>query len=284
MAIGIVLALCAGTMAQDTKPATTVDTNIVYGKIGDTELKLDIARPKVGDGPFPVVVILHGGGFVGGSKDQLSKTLEVLAGRGYVAVAPTYRVAPKDPFPAAVEDCKATVRFLRANARTYKINEDRIGVVGFSAGGYMACMLGFTEKGDDLEGKGGHAEQSSKVHAVVAFFPPSDLMADNWTDVVLERNLKPFLGGTRSEKPELYKKASPVTYLRKSAPPLLLFHGTDDKIVPYEQSKQMAQKLQDLKVPVTLVTVEGGEHGFSDIRMQKCLEQMMKFLDESLKK
>src|SRR5438105_14864187 len=107
--------------AQESKSEVRVERGLVYGKGGDTDLKLDLAMPKDGDGPFPVVVCVHGGGWTHGDRADLQKTIEALAHRGYVAVAVDYRLAPRDHFPAPLEACKAAVRWLRANAATYKI-------------------------------------------------------------------------------------------------------------------------------------------------------------------
>src|SRR5438309_7705640 len=145
--------------AQDKKPEIRIERDLVYGKGGDTEMQLDLAMPKDGDGPFPVVLCIHGGGWRQGNRQQMSKTIEVLAGRGFVAVTPSYRLAPDAKYPAQVEDVKAAVRWVRANAKTYKANPDRIGAIGFSAGAHLACLLGVTNKDDGLEGKGGNGEQ-----------------------------------------------------------------------------------------------------------------------------
>src|SRR5439155_20624493 len=130
-----------------------------------------------------------------------------------------------------IEDVKAAVRWLRANAKTYKIDSDRIGAIGFSAGAHLACLLGVTNKDDGLEGKGGNPDQSSRVQCVVSFFGPTDLTLNDWTKEVEEGILIPFLGATIKDKPELYKKASPVTFVTKDAPPILFFHGDKDKLV-----------------------------------------------------
>ncbi len=157
----IVLPVLFLVHAQDPKPEARVDRDLLYGKAGDADLKLDLAMPKDGPGPFPVVVCIHGGGWTHGDRADLRTTIETLAGRGYVAVSVDYRLAPKDRFPAAVEDCKAAVRWLRANARQFKIKPDRIGVVGFSAGAHLACLLGVTRKADGLEGTGGNPDESA---------------------------------------------------------------------------------------------------------------------------
>jgi acetyl esterase/lipase len=269
---------------QEKKPEVRIERDLVYGKGGDNELKIDLAMPKAGDGPFPVVVCIHGGGWRQGKRQDMSKTIEVLAGRGYVAVTPSYRLAPDAKFPAQIEDVKASVRWLRANAKTYKINPDRIGAIGFSAGAHLACLLGVTNKDDGLEGKGGNTDQSSRVQCVVSFFGPTDLTRDDWTKEVEDNILVPFLGGTIKEKPELYKKASPVTYVTKSAPPFLFFHGDKDKLVGLEQSTILAEKLQKADVPAKVVVMEGEGHGWMGEKLTKNIEQMVAFLDENLKK
>src|SRR5579884_678149 len=106
-------------------------SGIVFGKGGETELKLDLAMPKEGEGPFPAIICLHGGGWVGGERQQMKGTIEAMAQRGYVAISPDYRLAPQDRFPAQIEDCKAALRWVRANAEKYRINPEKIGVFGF---------------------------------------------------------------------------------------------------------------------------------------------------------
>jgi acetyl esterase/lipase len=265
-------------------PAVREETDVVFGKGGDTDLKLDLAMPADGDGPFPAVVCIHAGGWVGGKRQEMSQTIRTLAGRGYVAVSPDYRLATAHArFPAQVEDCKAAVRWLRANAVKYKIDPDHIGAVGFAAGGHLACMLGVTDKEDGLDGAGGNADVSSRVQAVVSFFGPTDLTAKDWGLDVSARNLVPLLGGTVDEKPEAYRKASPLTYAGKDAAPLLLFHGAVDKMVPVDQSRRLAEKVASAGGAAELVVVEGEGHGFGREKLLQCLGKMVTFFDERLK-
>ncbi|HXG11315.1 MAG TPA: alpha/beta hydrolase [Gemmataceae bacterium] len=261
-----------------------VERDLVYGKGGDTELKLDLAMPKNGKGPFPALVCIHGGAWLRGSRQDLDKTIETLAGRGYVAVTVSYRLAPAAKFPAQIEDCKAAVRWLRANAGKYKINPDRIGALGYSAGAHLACLLGTTDKSDGLEGSGGNAEQSSRVQAVVSFFGPTDLTRQDWSKEVEENILVPFLGAPFAAKPELYKRASPITYVTRDDPPMLFFHGTEDKLVRPQQSQWLAEKLQAAGVSARVVLVEGEGHGWAGEKLLKSLEEMLAFFDERLKK
>jgi acetyl esterase/lipase len=279
------MAGCAPARIQaDEKNEVRTERDIVFGKGGDKELKLDLAMPKDGDGPFPVVICIHGGGWVRNDRQQTHGTLDVLAARGYVAVSPSYRLAPDARFPAQIEDVKACVRWLRANAKTYKINPDRIGAIGFSAGAHLACLLGVTDKDDGLEGKGGSEEQSSRVQCVVSFFGPTDLTVDGWPKAVVDDNLIPLLGGTIKDKPEQYKRASPITYVKKDAPPFLFFHGDKDKTVSPDQSKTMCEALKKAGATAGLVIVEGEEHGWAGERLKDSIDKMSVFLDGHLKK
>jgi acetyl esterase/lipase len=270
----------------DLREKVTLFTGFVYCKGGTTELKLDLAMPKEGEGPFPAIICLHGGGWVGGERQQMKGTIEAMAVRGYVAISPDYRLAPQDRFPAQIEDCKAAVRWVRANAEKYHINPQKVGVFGFSAGAHLACLLGVTNKDDGLEGKGGNPEQSSAVQAVVSFFGPTDFTQPVWSDKVLQRHLKPFLGGAAEEKADVYRRASPLAYAGKNAPPFLFVHGTADDIVPIQQSEAMVKKLRQAGVSARLIEVVGEGHGWgwSHEHRLTSLADMMNFFDENLKK
>src|SRR5438093_4216846 len=150
------------------------EPDIEYTNPDEQHLRLDLARPKVGDGPFPAVVCIHGGGFRAGSRKGYDSLCICLAEQGYVAVTVTYRLAPKYQFPAAIHDVKAAVRWLRANAKKYQVHPDRIGVTGGSAGGHLAQFLGVTADARQFEGDGGNPEQSSRVACVVNYYGPSD--------------------------------------------------------------------------------------------------------------
>jgi acetyl esterase/lipase len=274
------LLLCA---AQVPAQAPKIERDVTYGKGGDIDLKLDIATPK-GKGPFPAVLCLHGGGWQAGKRQDLEVLVKLLAERGFVAATASYRFAPKHPFPAQIEDCKAAVRWLRANAAKLQIDPERIGAVGFSAGGHLSCLLGACDAKSGLEGKGGNSDQSSRVQAVVSFFGPTDFTKKNWTPQVEQTFLVPFLGGTYEEKTDAYKQSSPIVYVTKDDPPFLFFHGTKDTLVGLDHSEKMTKKLREVGVSADLVIMEGDGHGWGGEKLTKTLDQTARFFQEKLKK
>lgn len=199
---------------------------------------------------------------------------------GYVVANIDYRLGPDHRFPAQIEDCKAAVRWLRANAKKYKIDPERIGVIGFSAGGHLVSLLGTTAKEDGLDGDGGNAEQSGAVQAVVSVAGPTDLSAADWNPAISMA----MLGATRERNPDLYKKASPVTYVRKGAPPFLFIHGTADKVVDVAQSRVLAAKLKEAGGVVEVQEYEGEGHSMKPEKFLDALAKSRKFFDEHLKK
>jgi acetyl esterase/lipase len=257
--------------------------DLPFAQVGGTTLSLDLARPAEGDGPFPAVVCLHGGGWVRGDRKQMAQTIEALARRGYVAVAPDYRLAPKHRFPAQIEDCKAAVRWLRANAAAHRIDQRRLGAVGLAAGGHLACLLGVTRKEDGLEGNGGNPGEDSTVQAVVSFFGPTDLTWPSWDKAVVEQNLVPLLGGTFQQVPGAYGRASPMTYANRGGPPFLLLHGNADAIVPPSQAQDFAQKLVQSGGSARVVLLEGEGHAWRGDSLRRSIAEMLTFFDEKLK-
>jgi acetyl esterase/lipase len=197
--------------------------DVTYCTFDDqTTLELDIAFPSRGVGPFPAVVFLHGGGWVLGDRKNMTPYLLTAAKQGYVAVAISYRFAPKHPFPAQVQDSKCAVRWLRAHAAQFKIDRDHIAAFGFSAGGNLACMLGSTD-GKEFAVSGGNPGQSDRLQAVVSFYGMLDLseldrcrkdMAarQSW---MISYSLTNYLGGSREKFEERYVKASPGSYVTK---------------------------------------------------------------------
>ena len=281
MTLPAVWGWCAFARGED--PAKVKhEYDISYSKPGGEDLTLDLARPSEGDGPFPAVVIIHGGGWTAGDKKSNRPILDKFAEHGYVAISPRYRFCPKDTFPAQVVDVKASVRWLRTHAKEYHIDPDHIGAMGFSAGGHLSLMLGMTGPDDGLEGEPGENAPSSKVQAVVNFFGPTDLAADDIPEASkpLVRN---FLGGTALEKPETAKKASPLTFVSKDDAPVLTFQGTKDPLVPATQAIKLGEALTKVGVPGRVELILGGGHGWRGEELDRTAKESMEFFDKQLK-
>ena len=249
--------------AQEPVPDSVVfEKDIEYTNPDEQHLQLNMARPKTGNGPFPAIVCIHGGGFRAGTRDGFNSLCIQLAERGYVAVTVSYRLAPKYQFPAAVHDVKAAVRWLRANADKYKIDPCRIGTTGGSAGGHLAQFLGVTNGVERFEGDGGNAGFSSGVHCVVNFYGPSDFTKSYDASVDAAEVLPLFLGGNLQEQRHRHIEASPLYWVTPDAAPTLCIHGTNDKYVAHDQAVWLIDRLAASGVEARLMTIEGGDHGF----------------------
>lgn len=277
---GIVLTLaavlsCLGPVpafaqeAPKVPPGVLFSPDLTYRTVETVPLKLDLARPIQAKGPSPAVVILNGGSWmdVGGDRKFCNSLLLQLAQRGFVAIAITHRSAARDPFPAQLHDAKAAVRWLRSNERGFQIDTNRIGAVGFSSGGHLACLLGATSPADGLEGPHANLALSSRVQAVVACYAPTDLVRLREDAQQGKLNFllaQPTLGVLNKFVPDEKDTAlaSPITYIRKQMPPLLLIHGSEDPFVPHSQSKVYAQKLREAGANVRLLTLDQTGHGF----------------------
>lgn len=260
----------------------TTRNDVVYASPNGTELKLDLAWPGEGEGPFPVVLVIHGGAWRQGSKDQMRPALQDFARRGYVAVSPQYRFCPKETFPAQVHDVKASVRWLKANAKDYKIDPGHVGAVGFSAGAHLSLMLGLTGPTDGLEGEVAEGAPDSKIHAVVNYFGPTDLAASDIPDVSLPL-IKDFLGGTAKDKPKEAAQASPLTFVSKGDAPVLTFHGTKDPLVPHTQAFKLAEAMTAAGVPGRVEVLIGAGHGWGGDDLKRTMAETFAFFDKHLK-
>ena len=266
--------------------------DLTYRKTAKGTLELDIAYPAEGNVPLPAVVILHGTGhFSKGRKGNVPLAFE-LAQRGYVAVSVSYRHTAADAYPAAIDDARAATRWLRINAAQYRIDPKRIAALGYSGGGALACLLGMTEDAADA------MHGSSKVQAVVAYYPPTDF-AKLYEEavggankvgllgrLVIPGSLKQWLGGTPAEVKERYAAISPVTHVHKKMAPLLLLHGTADGMVPVEQSRLLADRATAMGASATFLQLAGADHLFdekNDPNSRMASGVVQTFLEDSLK-
>jgi acetyl esterase/lipase len=234
-------------------------------------------------------LLIHGGGWRIGSKEGSALAVN-LASKGFVAASANYRLSGEAPFPAAIEDVKCAVRYLRANAAKYGIDPKRIGVVGSSAGGHLALLVATAHESAGLEGSGGWDGVSSRVSAVVSWFGPADFSVG---PTAFERGKGPsiiaFLGGTPEQRPQNYKTASPVTWVSEDDPPLLMLHGSEDTTVPFDQSVRMEKAYRKAGLDVELVKVENAGHNFTPVgnkpispTMPEIMEKSVAFLQKHL--
>jgi acetyl esterase/lipase len=244
--------------------------------IGFRPLQLDLWVPAT-SAPPPLVVWIHGGGWLFGDRRYLPETLRpnqlfteaVAAGLAIATI--DYRLALEAPFPAALHDVKAAVRYLRAHAGQLGIDTSRVGVWGESAGGHLAALVGLTGGMSELEGTVGVLGQSSAVDAVVDWYGPHDLdlqKLEGPTPEIAsmlppELRTAPEIHLAGSRDPVALRAASPISYVTASAPPFLLVHGTADVVVPYKQSVVLADALAAVGVQVELVPIEGADHIFN---------------------
>jgi acetyl esterase/lipase len=269
--LALLAALASPAALSAADPSVSTSYDVSYTTVGGEELRLDIAQPSMGDGPFPAVLVIHGGAWHEGGREENHRAIADFARRGYVAVSPQYRFCPKDVFPAQLEDMKAAVKFLRANAGTLKIDPARIGAMGFSAGGHLALMLGVA------------VPRNEGVSAVVDFFGPTDLAAKDFSD-----EAKAFsaclIGATAAEKPELAAKASPVTYVNAGDAPVLVFQGARDRLVPPSQAFELMEKLSAAGVSGRVEFILGAEHGWQGEEWDRTWKETLEFFDATLKK
>jgi acetyl esterase/lipase len=288
--IGLAVLALAGLSAVTASAADIeVQKSLVYGKGGDVDLQLDLARPK-GDGPYPAIVFIHGGGWRGGNRGRYRTEIEQAAKQGYVAITVTYRLTQPDksgkakyPFPAQVHDVKCAVRWLRANAKKFGVDPNRIGATGGSAGGHLSLMLGVTDATHKLEGTGGHADQSSRVQAVVNYYGPTDMLHLSAGSKGASPILASFLDGGPKEAKATYIAASPITYVSKDDPPTLTLHGAADRLVLPSQATRFDTRMKEVGANHRAILYEGQGHGFRGDTNQQARTAMYEFFDKHLK-
>lgn len=284
--------LCLFALLLVTFPASSLQTqtsktqhlDIEYAKVGDRSLQLDIYLPHNLDKPAPLVIWIHGGGWVGGSRKRCP--MKWLTTQGYVVASISYRFSQEAKYPAQIHDCKAALRWLKANANKYNINPNKIAVSGGSAGGHLALLLGTTANHPKLDGKvGTHLKQNTTVHAVVDLFGPTDFLAYEKSKHAAQGSflLTSLLGGPVSEKKELAKLASPRHHVTKDDPPVLMLHGDKDTLVPISQSLQIQKVYQTLKIPAKLITLKNTGHGGRAFGSPSSIAAIKSFLDQHLK-
>lgn len=262
--------------------------DLEYAKVGEKRLLLDLYLPERAKGTLPLLVWIHGGGWQSGSKDQWRPAAPFIV-KGYAVASIEYRLSGEATFPAQIEDCKAAIRWLKANAGTFNIAADRIAVWGASAGGHLAALVGTSGDARDLEGEvGGNLDQSSRVQAVVDFYGPTDLEAfvvtpryERHADAQSPESR--LLGGAVKELPDKAKRANPITYVESSDPPFFIVHGADDPVVPPNQSKLLHAALEKAGVATELTMLPDNGHGGPGFSQPELMSRIAAFLEKHLK-
>jgi acetyl esterase/lipase len=260
----------------------TFEPGVAYDH-ADPQQVMDIVRPKDTSKPHPAVLLIHGGGFRAGSRKGYQALCIRLAKLGYVAATADYRLAPKAPFPAAVYDVKAAVRYLRANAGALGIDPNKVGTLGGSAGGHLALFLGVTGNVPEFEGDGPNKEQSSKVQAVADFYGPSDFTKSYGRSVDAAEVLPLFLGADAYHARAMHLRASPLFWVTPDAAPTLAIQGTKDRYVNPEQSVWMIDRLMAAGVDAELEMIAGADHGFKGADEERAELRMIEFFGRYLK-
>jgi acetyl esterase/lipase len=247
-------------------PGAKALRNLEYGRVGDRAMLLDLYLPEESEKLRPLIIWIHGGAWMAGSKDGPSPALRFTAD-GYAVAQVGYRFSQEAKFPAQIYDCKAAVRWLRANASTYNLDTNRFCAWGASAGGHLVALLGTSGGVADLEGTVNDLKTSSRVQAVVDWFGPTDFLHIGEPESDLHHNApdspeSKLIGGTLLDHKDLAAKASPITYVSKDAPPFLIMHGDKDRTVPFDQSERFYEALKKAGVDATFVPMKGAGHGF----------------------
>lgn len=250
----------------------TIEKSVVYHQYDDgLKLRCDVYQPT-GKGPFPVMVMIHGGAWRTGTPKTMNVLAKKLAEKEYVAIAISYRLAPKYKWPSQIVDCRHALKWIVKNKAKYKIDADQIGIWGYSAGGHLATYLGTTSDTDqeikDIPIKcvvcgGGPVDFS---------FIPKDLPVLNY-----------FLGVTRGADPERYKQAAPITHLTKNDPPIFFYHGKNDITVPIQGVKNMMKKSEQIGANCQLYEIKYKEHLLAFID-RSAINEAFGFLDKCFDK
>jgi len=272
-------------------PGVKVERGLEFASAGGKNLKLSLYRPENSSGNVPVVVLIYGGAWMMRNPWMEISKARWLATHGYAAAVIDYRLSSEALFPAQIYDCKAAVRWLRANAKKYGLDGAHIGAWGESSGGHLASLLGVTSGVAALEGHEGNTNESSRVQAVVDFFGPTDflqmeahVLPGSWINHNAPSAPEALLiGGPVQENREKAEQANPIKYVTHDAPPFFIAHGEQDLLVPCNQSALLFEALKKAQVNVTFYKIAGAGHGDPAFDSDMMRAAVLAFLDKYLK-
>ena len=257
---------------------------ITFARYGDRTLKMDVYRPRGNWQTLPAIVCIHGGGWRSGSRIHFRNAAQALAARGFVTATIDYRLSEEATFPAHIHDCKAAVRFLRANAREYGIDPDHIGAIGHSAGGHLAALLATSAGVPELEGDGGHPQVSSAIQAAVPMGGQTDFLSARNRRISAEKDIwQQFLGGSAQQQPETYRLASPLVHVDRTDPPCWMITGEHDD--PSTHAQAFRARLEELGVAAKLTVIDEAPHAFLNrqVWFDEAVEIAAEFFTNTLK-
>lgn len=237
-----------------TRPGPMLD--VVYTRVGELELRMDMYPPAASATPTPAVVVVHGGAWVAGKRQDMAQLCEAIADEGMLAATVQYRLAPAHKYPAMLDDVQTAVRFLRSRASRYNVDPTRIGAAGASAGGHLSLLLGYTDTRDPNPAR--YASVSSRVQVVFDIFGPTHFLEDFGPGI--DPLIAAVLGKPRAEATAEMKAASPILYVDKSSVPTFILHGTVDPIVPVRQSQRLEKALKEAGITFETFYMEGVGH------------------------
>jgi pectinesterase len=240
----------------ETPPGVTMSTHVVAEFPGHN-VELVVYVPDKA-GRYPAILDIHGGGWEKGQVETDRPMMERLAARGFVTALVSYRLSGHSKYPAALHDCKAAVRMMRANAAEWKIDPERIGVMGGSAGGHLSGLLAMTNGKPEFEGDGPYRDQSSAVKACIVMAATQDLVAAN-REKSAQSAVK-FFGGECAQIPDIYTQASPITHVRAGVPPTLYIEGEKDGLKIGRA--EMQEKLRSFGIETAVHTLKDAPHPF----------------------
>jgi arylsulfatase A len=278
-------------------PPTTLNKldskiSVTYARYGDgtldeRTLEMDIYRPKEPSGDLRAVVCIHGGGWANGTRANHGSVAQALAARGFVTATISYRLSGEAPFPAAIHDCKAAVRFLRASAKEYGIDPEHIGAIGLSAGGHLAALLATSSGNADLEGDGGNAKFSSSIQAAVPMGAQTDFLSNRTREISANEQRgaiwRQYLGGSQQDKPAVYALGSPLHHLDKTDPPCWFITGEMDD--PSTHADDFRRQMNELGIASGLTVIQDAPHPFlgKQIWFDEAIETADAFFKAKLK-
>ena len=290
-ALLVTAAACFAQNPAPVPPGTVVERDLVYAQADEKKLVLDLYRPEKSPQNLPVVVWVYGGAWRSRNRTPQAPKASWLAAHGYAVAVIDYRLSSEALFPAQINDCKAAVRWLRANAAKFGLDGNRIGAWGESSGGHLVTLLGVTGGVADLEGALGNADQSSRVQAVVDFFGPTDFLqmdAHALPGATLKHDPPGspeslLVGGPIQENAAKAARANPIVYVTKEAPPFLIVHGEQDLSVPLHQSELLYAAMKTARVDVTFYKIAGAGHSGPPFYSELMRAAVLAFFDEHLK-